>query len=372
MPNTKYDIDLHRLINGTSMFAAYERLTGLPARGIRTTRGVLVPCPSPDHNDDTPSCSVRDEPNAKVWHSFCCGQSGGLLDFIVFAEGARTRGAAVDWLVEERLSGVPYEPTIDFASKARHRKHVEPLLRKQVVDRYDYVDLDGTLLYRVVREEGVFSSGKPGKTFSQYRPSPGCNDPRLYGTEGPGWEKGIAGVKAVPYRLPEVFDAARAGKPILYVEGEKKVKALESLGLVATTNSSGSSWNLPPEWAGYFQGTRSLIFLPDCDLPGRRSVALRAELFRKAGIPVRAYDLAPERWDHYDVANLVPEQRAAGLDDAGILQELRQRCAAHDVTSLIQKTNLRLTRKDLEQQIRELYAARFQLAPPPAVGVPAV
>ena len=113
---------------------------------------------------------------------------------------------------------------------------------------YDYRDEDGNLLYQVVRYEP--------KTFRQRRPN------------GNDWSWSLAGVKRVPFLLPEVIEAVKNKQTIYIVEGEKDVLTANSIGLVATCNSSGAGkWQ--SEFANYFKGANVAI-IPDNDEPGMK------------------------------------------------------------------------------------------------------
>ena len=86
---------------------------------------------------------------------------------------------------------------------------------------YEYHDETGVLLYASVRfEPKAFRQGKPD------------------GQGGLTWN--MAGVRRVPYRLPELVRAAQAGELVWIVEGEKDADRLAALGLVATTNVGGA------------------------------------------------------------------------------------------------------------------------------------
>lgn len=54
-------------------------------------------------------------------------------------------------------------------------------------------------------------------------------------------QKVASGASSILYRLPEVIDAVSDGQTIYLVEGEKDVKALESLGVIGTTAPMGAS-----------------------------------------------------------------------------------------------------------------------------------
>lgn len=111
---------------------------------------------------------------------------------------------------------------------------------------YDYVDERGDLLFQ------VFRTG--GKQFPQRRASNGK------------WSLG--NVRRVPYRLPKVLDAIKAGKTVYIAEGEKDVRAIEGAGGVATTSPGGAGkWR--DDYDQFFAGA-AVIIVADRDEPGRR------------------------------------------------------------------------------------------------------
>ena len=121
-----------------------------------------------------------------------------------------------------------------------------------IVATYDYVDENGTLLYQSVR--------KAPKSFYQRRP-----DPAKHGS----WLNNLQKVRRVLYSLPSVLAAVKDGKPIYFVEGEKDADRLNSLGYVATTSGSSSSWR--DELATSLCGA-DVIIVPDND-PGGMTYA---------------------------------------------------------------------------------------------------
>lgn len=124
----------------------------------------------------------------------------------------------------------------------------EPMKKaeRRIVATYDYKDEQGKLLYQVVRFDP--------KDFRQRRPLNG------------GWEWNLKDTALVPYHLPELLRSAP--KAVFIVEGEKDVHALESLGLVATTNAGGAGkWRL--RYNATLKG-RDVFVLPDNDEPGRK------------------------------------------------------------------------------------------------------
>ncbi len=89
---------------------------------------------------------------------------------------------------------------------------------------YRYVDENDVTLYEVVRTYP--------KRFVQRVPL------------GSGlYEYKLNGVRRVPFRLPELRAAIKAGRTIFVVEGEKDADALRALDFCATTSAQGASWS---------------------------------------------------------------------------------------------------------------------------------
>jgi hypothetical protein len=196
----------------------------------------------PAHDDHSPSLSVRDLDGYVTVKCF----SGCDTDAIASAVG---------------LTRADLRPDPDDADR--------------ILDTYDYRDLDGNLLYQVVRWVP--------KKFTQQRPKPGG-----------GWLANLTGVERVPYRLPELRAAIDAGRQVIVVEGERDVHRLEREGLVATTTSGGAKgWR--PEYAAYFAGAPSVAIVADNDPAGEGyATAAAADLARVVGRVrvVRLPDLA--------------------------------------------------------------------------------
>jgi|GEM_PF-2332818 len=163
--------------------------------------------------------------------------------------------------------------------------------KRVVVASYDYRDLDGTLLYQVLR----FAP----KGFQQRRP------------DGDGWTWSVKGVKRVPYRVRELV----AVHSIFITEGEKDADALHGIGLTATCNQGGAGkW--PDELDQYFRPEHEAIILPDNDEPGRKHAELVAGHLKGKVASVKVLHLAglPEKGDVSDWLR--------GRDPEGAAEEL--------------------------------------------------
>jgi hypothetical protein len=116
---------------------------------------------------------------------------------------------------------------------------------------YRYADENGTVLFEVCRTAG--------KQFPQRRPDPASRS---------GWKWSTAGIRRVPYHLPQLIAGVREGKRIYVAEGEKDVHAIEVAGGVATCNPGGAGkWR--SEYSAHFRGADVLI-VRDKDEPGRQ------------------------------------------------------------------------------------------------------
>lgn len=194
-----------------------------------------------------------------MWFDHVTNEGGGLIDLCAVSKFGGKDATAIqqaqeflgDWLhlAEVRLRKAP---------ASGHNRYSELIADGYSEKaRYDYVDLNGKLVYSVYRME--HPSRK--KEFLQGTPE--------------HW--GIADVTPIPYNWP----AVHASDWAVIVEGEKDVETLKAIGIPATTNSGGAKkWR--PEFADYLAGKR-IIILPDNDEAGREHAELVArDLYGKA------------------------------------------------------------------------------------------
>lgn len=157
-----------------------------------------------------------------------------------------------------------------------------PRAPRRVVDRYDYTDERGALLYQEVRFDP--------KDFRLRRPD----------GHG-GWVENISGVPRVWYRLPQLNAAVAAGRGVVIAEGAKDANRLHELGMVGTTVAGGASARLPDEWTAPFRGAR-VVILPHNDDAGRKhadrlargllGVASSVKVVALPGVPEKGGDLS--------------------------------------------------------------------------------
>lgn len=190
-----------------------------------------------------------------------------LLDAILTklgeTKGPDSKGAYTAWCPfhKDGQGKAPHQPNLSVFERGFycHACHEKGPLRKlaealgiecsrpdSIEQTYDYRSAADDVLYQVVRTAG--------KGFFQRRPN----------GKG-GWINGLGKVNPVLYQLPELL--ANPDETKFIVEGEKDADRLASLGLLATTNSSGAGkWRR--EFAGTFRGQRVVVLI-DNDQAGR-------------------------------------------------------------------------------------------------------
>jgi hypothetical protein len=150
--------------------------------------------------------------------------------------------------------------------------------KREVLERYDYTDEHGKLLYQVERMEP--------KGFRQRRPN-----------DHGGFEYTLGDVRRVIYRLPAVLEAVKAGKWVSIVEGERDVHTVEAEGHVATTCPGGAGkWR--DSYSVIFKGAKVVIIMdvdPVDEKTGKRPGQEHAEQVRQSldGIAAKIMVMQP-------------------------------------------------------------------------------
>jgi hypothetical protein len=212
----------------------------------------------PFHEDHRPSLSVNR--NTGLWYCHSCAEGGTAKQFA------------------DRLGVDPPSTSTRGPDAA-----------------FVYTDEEGKPLFRSVRW--------PPKKFHLER------------YVGPGrWEKGIKGVRRVPYRLHKLVKASG----LSYIpEGEKDVHSLERLGLTATTNPMGAGkWR--SEYNEFFRG-RQVIIPTDNDEPGRQHAHDVARNLHGIAASVKVLEF-PDLPEHGDVSDAI----ARGLTKEQLLARVEQ------------------------------------------------
>ena len=235
-----------------------ERARGVPIARELERRGIILKGNGSDRCGPCPRCAGHDRFSInikkQVWNCRGCATGGNIIKLVQHIDSVGFLPAC------ETLTGTP-------PPKPNGKVGAEP--KKIVVERFDYPDADGKLLFQVERVEllkadGTFvltKDGKSKKTFCQRRPDP----------ERPGaWIWNVEGVAPIPYRLPELIEAVGNKQTILIVEGEAKVNLLRSWNVPATCCAMGAGkWR--PEHATFLQDA-DVVLLPDHDDSGWKHI----------------------------------------------------------------------------------------------------
>jgi hypothetical protein len=208
-----------------------------------------------------------------TWYDHEAGNGGGCLDFVARETGLQDADA-VQWLRQEGLltNNASSQRLNDGSTQRAARLH--PLSDFKLVAKFDYVAVDSTQLFQVLR----FERPDGTKTFRQrHRDAKGS------------WVNNVDGVERVLYRLPDVGEAITASQPIFLVEGERKSDTLAAWGIFSTCNAGGAGKWLPSYTATLRDA--DVIILPDNDEPGRRHAQLVAGQLHGVAKRVRILEL---------------------------------------------------------------------------------
>jgi putative DNA primase/helicase len=246
-----------------------------------------------------------------VWFDHENQVGGGVID-LIHREKKITGPDAVKWLESIGCR-------IDSAAKPKPNGAKLSATARKLIESYDYLDFDGTLLLQVRRvgflaPDGslqINGAGKPDKTFQQGRPDLKCwvwgVRAGEYMRKGPGQDwysfdaqrfeslpasrerKTFPAAKSVPYRLPEITEAIANGQTVFVVEGEQKADVLAKWNIAATCNAQGAGkWT--GEHAAYLKDADVLI-LPDYDEAGRKHAGQVAQSLTGIASRIRIVEL---------------------------------------------------------------------------------
>jgi 5S rRNA maturation endonuclease (ribonuclease M5) len=232
-------------------------------------------CRCPAHDDQTASLSFRDDRDGLLLHC----HAGCTFEAITAALGIK--------------------PAELFHNNGTQSGKGD----MNIAAVYPYTDAEGKLLFEVCRLEP--------KDFRQRRPDPTAKN-------GYAWNS--KGVEQVPYCLPELITAVKAGQTVFVAEGEKDVAALVARGFVATCNAGGAGkWK--DNFAQHFNGAKSVVIIADKDKPGRKHAEAIAANVRPKVLSVKVIELP-------DVAGRTVKDAHDFFEAGGTADQLRQIAAA--------------------------------------------
>lgn len=207
----------------------YQDFLGLFG-GVKMRDSNRAMCQCPCHPDKKASLSIDKISNKILLHCFAGCKSEDIL-------------AAV---------GLTFSDLFDQPREQSYIEKLEKHRGKRIAAIYKYTDENGNYLYEKIRFQ---------------------NKDMLMGVyvqETESFLYGLSRNHKTLFHLPQLCKAVSAGKKIFYVEGEKDVLTLESLGLDATTAGSANDWK--SSYASYFKNA-DVVILPDYDEPGQALAA---------------------------------------------------------------------------------------------------
>lgn len=168
-----------------------------------------------------------------TWYNHETKEGGGVLDLICKEIGGDAKDAR-EWMHQQGFVN----------GHANGHDHSQ---KRKIVETFSYEDEQGNEMFEVVRFEP--------KGFSQRRRANG------------GYIWSVKGLDtAIPFRLPDLIDAIAMERPVVIVEGERKVDLLRKWNIPATCNAGGAS-----KWkeghSRYLKGA-DVIIMPDNDDAG--------------------------------------------------------------------------------------------------------
>lgn len=127
------------------------------------------------------------------------------------------------------------------------------------------------------------------------------------------------------FNLPDLYETRNdTDEDVWWVEGEKDVKTLQSLGLIATCHCIGASGKWYKRYGAWIKD-RDVNIIPDDDIPGAKYAREMAEGASKSARKVCIIRLPnPKDIPGYDVTDWVKEQRKADVTDSEIVEQLSE------------------------------------------------
>src|SRR5262245_42140044 len=233
------------------------------------------------------------------WYDFENKRGGGIKELIRVYKGLDDRDAAIA-CAKTCQQNFENETKLRSNKKPKDRKDSQ----RELEATYLYTDTSGQVAFEVLRY--VFRQigggyvtderGKRKKTFFQRRPSGEPDGSWLWGLEAGEYMRRAPGenwvhfspakfeqypatrqrkvfnnaAPVIPYQLPDLLKAVKAGHTICLPEGENKVNLIRSFGFPATCCAGGAKkWLL--EHSAFFKGA-DVVLLPDNDESGHDHV----------------------------------------------------------------------------------------------------
>lgn len=194
--------------------------------GVKMRGSNRAMCKCPCHHDKKASLSIDKIGDRILLHCFAGCKSEDIL-------------AAV---------GLTFSDLSDTAKTQTYIDKLERSKGKPISAIYKYYDENEKYLYEKIRfhdKDMLIGIYDHSTEYFQY---------------------GLNGMQKALFHLPQLIKGISTGEKIFYVEGEKDVLTLESMGLIATTAGSTNDWK--SEYVSYFKNA-DIVILPDNDVAGQ-------------------------------------------------------------------------------------------------------
>lgn len=227
--------------------------------------------------------------------------------------------------------------------------HADSMGNPVDTEHYVYTDPEKRPLFRVTREQY-----ERGKKFHQSHPVNGS------------WQKGLNGVNLVLFQLPRVKRAARKGKTIHIVEGEKDVLRLKEAKIVATTKPGGAGSRWLAAYTDALRGAGQLVIWADRDAPGYTGARATYRALSAAGLAVRLVLPVPDHahadaTDHLDAGHTVDDAKEVTPDELDVL--LSESTAAAEDERFRKEYDRQSTQQAVRVRLRQEEADAAFIAP---------
>jgi hypothetical protein len=238
-------------------------MTGVASRVNASRTSAKIRCPSPDHVDNDPSCSV-DLATGKAFCHACGYKASDALGLYAAIGGFTSMTAAMNAVSGIRSDVAPSYQVTDRPPRSVSPPSWKPTGRRQTVKTWLYTDAASVPLFQVERIQSRLADGswehkpghaKPYKTFVQAHAG---GHPR-------GLPESLRQGGRPLYGLPRLL-ATPMTERVFVVEGEAAADALIGVGHPSTTSSGGASNARMTDWTPL--AGRSIVIWPDNDDAG--------------------------------------------------------------------------------------------------------
>ncbi|MCL5280390.1 MAG: hypothetical protein M1376_10845 [Planctomycetes bacterium] len=296
--------------------------------------GHSATCPNPQHDDKSPSGSIKvGEDGAVRFTCHACGWHGDIFDVIAVSTGRSLEDVLADH--RDQSGNSPARPPAANPAQKPARTFASYEALRAIRDAEAQHRFNATFEAAHFYENP--DTGRADLLVLRYRKPPesartkGKKDmPQFYQRPDGVFVEGKPAGKARLYRRKE----NRGAKTIIIVEGEAKVDALLAMGFNATCWPGGASAVEQADF-GPLDGVERTVFWPDNDTPGRTAMKTAADLVSHLPNPPESAWIEPTGLDleeTEDVVDLIAQCRRVGSDPKQVIAEAIQNARSSNLS----------------------------------------